>query len=167
MYFNSAIRQLRNSTCAKTPGMTGYVKREDYVKGTAGAYSDEPGSGLFADFSAATSYAKDAYVWHDGDAWRFTAAHYGEWTGDDVARVTGVYDVTFVENAAFSAGDGDSDGVGSYAFRAVVDSERVSWTAPSADLVLDAYLWGLMLADDWDVFDLASVEGAVNNSRRW
>lgn len=124
MNFVSAIRQLRNSKCAKTPAMRGYVKREDYENNTANA-------ALFT------------------------------------TNVVAVYDITFVENGDYT----DTDSTSEYTFRATVTSDgtatATTWTAPATPLSVDAWLWEVMLRDDWEVFDLGQVQASSESTKRW
>lgn len=51
-------------------------------------------------FSASTAYAAGAYVWYNGNLYRFTAAHVaGAWTGTDAAQVPLAGDVADLKSA--------------------------------------------------------------------
>lgn len=51
-------------------------------------------------FSASTAYAAGAYVWYNGNLYRFTAAHAaGAWTGTDAAQVALAGDVADLKSA--------------------------------------------------------------------
>ena len=174
MNFVSAIRQLRNSKCAKTPAMRGYVKREDYDKGVSPYAS---GSALFPAFAADHSggYAAGDYVWHDGDAWKFVTSHSqgAAWNSAEASKVSAVYDLAFVENAGYATADSAGSGVyqdnsAQYAFRAVVTSDGTAWVSgPSSPLAIDTWLWTLMLRDDWETFDLGQVQASSESTKRW
>ena len=164
MNFASAITSLRDGRCAKTPAMRGYVSRTDHS--AASAVSGVP------DFAQATANSAGAvvrYVDPETSAAGFYLLPSGHtagaaWAATDSTEVS-LFALSFVENPGYV----DDDSTPSYVFEAYADSMRTVKvrSAPSADLVVDAELLGLLCSQDWDVYDTGSAASAASSTARW
>lgn len=164
MNFASAITSLRDGRCAKTPAMRGYVSRTD-----RSAASAVPGVPDFAQASANPAGAVVRYadpVTSAAGFYLLPAGHTAgaAWAATDSVSVS-LFALAFVENPGYV----DGDAVPSYVFEAYSDSTRAVKvrSAPSADLVVDAELLGLLCSQDWEVSETADAAAASSSTLRW
>ena len=165
MNFASAITSLRDGRCAKTASMRGYVSRTDHqATETVSVVSD------FAQATANPAGAVVRYTDPETSAKSFFLLPSGHaandaWAATDSVAVT-LFRLSFVENPGYVD---DDDSTSSYVFEAWADSTRAVKvrSAPSADLVVDAELLGLLCSQDWEVSDTDSAASAASSTDRW
>lgn len=174
MNFASAITSLRDGRCAKTPAMRGYVSRADVT-----APADIPsGASLtvksvdLAQSAIGSALSAGDLVYASGGSssqngfFRASRAYLATESFDSPSsdRVQ-LFDLAFVENPGYV----DDDSTGTYAFFAEMDSGRkvTVHAAPSADLVVDRELLGLLCSQDWEVSETADAAAASSSTLRW
>ena len=82
------------------PSVTDLIAEIDTAIASIPADYSELLAAIAPTFSASTAYAAGAYVWYDGDLYRFTADHaVGSWTGSDAAQVALAGEVTDLKSA--------------------------------------------------------------------
>lgn len=173
MTFQNAISSLRSGKCAKTTGMRGYVKREDYTPEALAAAAAL--AALVPEFSSTASYSAGQFVKVTDTAadpdtatvYRFNQSHSGAWNADHVDVATAVYAVTFVENDNYT----DPDSKSEYAFLVATAASVTEWfgkgDSDSGALILDPELMKLLMSSDWSVFDTTDVQAAISSTKRW
>ena len=82
------------------PSVTDLIAEIDTAVASIPADYSELLAAIAPTFSASTAYSAGAYVWYDGDLYRFTADHaVGSWTGSDAAQVALAGEVTDLKSA--------------------------------------------------------------------
>lgn len=184
MNFASAITSLRDGRCAKTPAMRGYVSRSDCASPsefptghgltvkTVNLAASTVGTAIsIGDLVLVTGGASSSQngFFRSSAAYASTDAIEAFSMGSDDR--TYLFLLSFVENPGYQDADGDSTGSAAnpYVFLAEQDYDRrlAVHTAPSADLVVDRELLGLLCSQDWDVYDTGSAASAASSTARW